>query len=331
VEGTGFRPSVSQDPQTVFGWRGEEALTIRCISGHGIAVVFAWVTDQAIDSGALVEAVTRAYRNRGMAGGGNLGGGGAGGNLGGGFGGNLAAGPAANRAVAAGETPEGPAGCAMASEARRRVRGRGGEPGFPAGWRAMAGRFRGPWHPPRSDCRSGRKTGRRPGGTFQRYRAIPGYGFPQDSRMTVSRQEFRDAMARLGAAVNIVTTDGPAGLSGMTVSAVCSVTDDPPMLLVCLNRGSPQNRLFKDNGVLCVNSLASGQEELSVRFAGRSASRHARTLQPCDLGAARHRRAGAGWLRRLLRLPHRRRDERGTHSVLFARWRRCVRARRREG
>ena len=42
------------------------------------------------------------------------------------------------------------------------------------------------------------------------------------------------------------------------VAAVCSVTDDPPMLLVCLNRGSPQNRLFKDNGVLCVNCLAAG-------------------------------------------------------------------------
>ena len=89
--------------------------------------------------------------------------------------------------------------------------------------------------------------------------------------MNVSRQEFRDAMARLGAAVNIVTTDGPAGLGGMTVSAVCSVTDDPPTLLVCLNRGSPQNRLFKDNGVLCVNTLAAGQEDLSSRFAGRSA------------------------------------------------------------
>ncbi len=77
--------------------------------------------------------------------------------------------------------------------------------------------------------------------------------------MPVTKQEFRDAMARLGAAVNIVTTDGPAGLGGLTVSAVCSVSDDPPTLLVCLNRGSPQNRLFKDNGVLCVNTLARGR------------------------------------------------------------------------
>lgn len=79
VEGAGFRASISQDRQTIFGWRGEEALTVRCISGSGIAVVFAWVTDQANDSGPLVEAVTSAYRNRGV-----VGGGGPGGNLGGG-------------------------------------------------------------------------------------------------------------------------------------------------------------------------------------------------------------------------------------------------------
>ena len=61
--GCGFRAVVSQDRQTIFGWRGEEALTVRCIPAIGIAVVFAWVSDQANDSGRLVEAVTAAYRN----------------------------------------------------------------------------------------------------------------------------------------------------------------------------------------------------------------------------------------------------------------------------
>ena len=53
----------------------------------------------------------------------------------------------------------------------------------------------------------------------------------------VSSQDYRDAMACLGAAVNIVTTDGRAGRAGFTASAVCSVTDDPPTLLVCMSRG----------------------------------------------------------------------------------------------
>ena len=97
IESAGFRASVSQDRQTIFGWRGEEALTVRCISAQRIAVVFAWVTDQANDSGPLVEAVVAAYRSRGVAGGGNFGGGGnlgggnlgPGGNLGGGGGGGV--------------------------------------------------------------------------------------------------------------------------------------------------------------------------------------------------------------------------------------------------
>jgi flavin reductase len=87
--------------------------------------------------------------------------------------------------------------------------------------------------------------------------------------MSVSREQFRDAMARLGAAVSIVTTDGPAGRAGFTASAVCSVTDDPPTLLVCLNRASRGNAMFKANGVLCVNTLAAGCRALSDAFAGR--------------------------------------------------------------
>lgn len=52
------------------------------------------------------------------------------------------------------------------------------------------------------------------------------------------KASFRDAMAHVGAAVNIITTDGPAGRAGFTASAVCSVTDTPPTLLVCLNRSA---------------------------------------------------------------------------------------------
>jgi flavin reductase len=87
--------------------------------------------------------------------------------------------------------------------------------------------------------------------------------------MTVSRKEFRDAMARLGAAVNVVTSDGSAGRAGFTASAVCSVTDDPPTLLVCLNRSSRNNALFKANGVLCVNTLGSQHQALSDAFGGK--------------------------------------------------------------
>jgi len=84
----------------------------------------------------------------------------------------------------------------------------------------------------------------------------------------VSKQAYREAMARLGAAVNVITTDGPGGRAGFTASAVCSVTDSPPTLLVCANRANDSYAAFKANGVLCVNTLTHGQQELSPIFAG---------------------------------------------------------------
>jgi len=75
-------------------------------------------------------------------------------------------------------------------------------------------------------------------------------------------------MARVGAAVHVVTTDGEAGRQGFTASAVTSVTDDPPTLLVCQNRTSSSHAAFRRNGVLCVNTLSAAQQDLSPVFAG---------------------------------------------------------------
>jgi flavin reductase (NADH) len=80
--------------------------------------------------------------------------------------------------------------------------------------------------------------------------------------------DFRNAMAQLPAAVNIITTNGPGGRCGITASAVCSVTDSPPTVLVCVNRSSATHDVFRANGRLCVNVLCGEQEELARHFAG---------------------------------------------------------------
>ena len=83
---------------------------------------------------------------------------------------------------------------------------------------------------------------------------------------------FRNGMAMLGSAVNVITTAGENGQAGFTATAVCSVTDQPPTLLVCMNRSSFAHSRFVDNGVLCVNALAADQQEVSALFADRSVS-----------------------------------------------------------
>lgn len=81
---------------------------------------------------------------------------------------------------------------------------------------------------------------------------------------------FREAMSRLGAAVHIITTNGPAGKAGFTATAVASVSDSPPTVLVCLNRQSRITPIMRENKVFCVNTLASSEEELANVFAGRA-------------------------------------------------------------
>jgi len=75
-------------------------------------------------------------------------------------------------------------------------------------------------------------------------------------------------MARFAGAVHVVTTDGAAGRRGVTVIAACSVSDNPPIVLVCLNRHNVNNDCFLDNGVFALNTLAAGHENLANAFSG---------------------------------------------------------------
>lgn len=133
--------------------------------------------------------------------------------------------------------------------------------------------------------------------------------------MSVDGQIFREAMARLGAAVTVVTTGTLENPVGFTASAVCSVTDDPPTLLVCLKRSSRAREAFHEGSPMCVNVLASAQQDLSNRFAGplenieRFAAGHWTTL---ETGAPALEEAVSSIDCILDRIV-----EVGTHSVLF--------------
>ena len=85
--------------------------------------------------------------------------------------------------------------------------------------------------------------------------------------------DFRAALSLLGAAVNIITTDGPAGRAGLTATAVCSVSDQPPTVLVCVNRAAQTHQVLMDNGVLCINVLTTQQQGLAALFGGRASTK----------------------------------------------------------
>src|SRR5437660_5178061 len=87
---------------------------------------------------------------------------------------------------------------------------------------------------------------------------------------TVEPSVFRDAMSRLGAAVHVITTAGPGGKAGATATAVCSVSDAPPIILMCLNRRSQTNPAVVENGVFCINTLGASDAAIADIFSGRT-------------------------------------------------------------
>jgi len=86
----------------------------------------------------------------------------------------------------------------------------------------------------------------------------------------VSASLFKEAMSRVTGAVHIVTTDGPAGKAGFTATAVCSVTADPPTLLVCVNEGSSVGQTFVANQALVVNTIGSEFNDLAMMMGGKT-------------------------------------------------------------
>lgn len=77
-------------------------------------------------------------------------------------------------------------------------------------------------------------------------------------------------MRKVAASVNVVTTLDAAGRHhGVTVSAMCSVTADPPTLLVCLYKEANVAKVVKESRVFCVNVLSSNQIDIAECFAGR--------------------------------------------------------------
>ncbi|MGE6786627.1 flavin reductase [Ensifer adhaerens] len=88
----------------------------------------------------------------------------------------------------------------------------------------------------------------------------------------VDKATFRNGMSRLGSAVSVVTTRHGGKRYGFTASAVCSVSDTPATLLVCINRASSCFHAFENTRHFCVNTLMPGQEDISDLFGGRTLS-----------------------------------------------------------
>ena len=85
------------------------------------------------------------------------------------------------------------------------------------------------------------------------------------------RQSFVEGMARAATFVSVITTDGPSGRHGVTVSSMTSVSADgaAPSLLVCIHHKSPAATAILQNRSFCANLLNESQLVASDIFSGR--------------------------------------------------------------
>ena len=84
----------------------------------------------------------------------------------------------------------------------------------------------------------------------------------------VSLEQFKLGMRILTGAVNVITSAHGGRRYGMTATAVCSATADPPTVLVCVNRVTATHRAIADSRLFCVNVLRHEDRELSGLFSG---------------------------------------------------------------
>jgi flavin reductase (DIM6/NTAB) family NADH-FMN oxidoreductase RutF len=86
--------------------------------------------------------------------------------------------------------------------------------------------------------------------------------------LTVSDDEFRSVLGRFASGVTVVTAVSPDGKDqGMTVSAFCSVSLVPPLVLICIERNASAHATLTTTDAFVVNILSADQEQVARRFA----------------------------------------------------------------
>ena len=81
---------------------------------------------------------------------------------------------------------------------------------------------------------------------------------------------YRNLMRQQAGAVALIATGRPGARTGMAATAVCSLTDTPPALLVCVNQTASAHDIIADTGAFSVNLLSPAQKDLVGVFSGRT-------------------------------------------------------------
>lgn len=88
--------------------------------------------------------------------------------------------------------------------------------------------------------------------------------------MTVDPQEFRSIIGHFATGVTVITTAAGDELQGMTANGISSLSLDPVLLLICVDKTTHTHRMLEEGGVFTVNILGEHQQAVSSLFAKRN-------------------------------------------------------------
>jgi 3-hydroxy-9,10-secoandrosta-1,3,5(10)-triene-9,17-dione monooxygenase reductase component len=94
--------------------------------------------------------------------------------------------------------------------------------------------------------------------------------YPATIPSTPDIAEYRTTIGHFATGVTVVTSWGQGGPSGLTANAVCSLSLDPLLMVVCIDTGSRTLEAIRHSGRLAVNVLARDQEHLAAGFASKA-------------------------------------------------------------
>ncbi|MDQ6661511.1 MAG: flavin reductase family protein [Chloroflexota bacterium] len=92
--------------------------------------------------------------------------------------------------------------------------------------------------------------------------------------MVNKKDFFRKVMGQFATGVTVVTARSQGKVAGLTVNAFCSVSLNPPLILVCVDLNSHTLPFIRESGALAVNILSKEQEHLSSCFATTTEERY---------------------------------------------------------
>jgi len=139
-------------------------------------------------------------------------------------------------------------------------------------------------------------------------------GAPGPPRDRIGRDAFRDVMGRFVSGVTVVSAVADREQFAATVSALTSVSLEPPMLLVCLNRTSATQGAIARSGRFAVSILAEHQRQLARWFATKEAAKLDGVVAEAGPGGLPVIKEAVAYLECLVRDTARG----GTHTVFLA-------------